>query len=185
MYLCARVSNQESDVWHLTFLAWYPSTQIHDISLSWLDTLTHKYMTYHFPGYVMTRTNMLSWIFIVLIHWNYNPRKGMSPYSDTSSWFRVSQSLFFLRWIVMMLVHWNYNPRKGMSPPLGYIILIPIKLNWYRYNSVWNDRTIFIEAFMCMDDITIDFCHKEWVSDCCLTTTQQFLQLCHDENKHA
>jgi hypothetical protein len=39
---------------------------------------------------------MLSWIFIVLAHWNNSPRIDMSPHSDTLSWFRANQSLIFL-----------------------------------------------------------------------------------------
>ena len=41
-------------------------------------------------------TNMLSWISIVLAHWNNSLRIDMSPYLDTLSWFRSNQSLFFL-----------------------------------------------------------------------------------------
>ena len=39
---------------------------------------------------------MLSWIFIVLAHWNNSQRKDMSLHSDTSFWFRANQSLLFL-----------------------------------------------------------------------------------------
>jgi hypothetical protein len=41
-------------------------------------------------------TNTLSWIFIVLVHWNNSPRICMSPHSNTLSWFRANQSLLFL-----------------------------------------------------------------------------------------
>ena len=41
-------------------------------------------------------TNTLSWIFPVIAHWNNSPRTDMSPHSDTLSWFRAKQSLFFL-----------------------------------------------------------------------------------------
>jgi predicted class III extradiol MEMO1 family dioxygenase len=37
-------------------------------------------------------TNMLSWILIVLAHWNNSPRIDMSPHSITLSLFRVNQS---------------------------------------------------------------------------------------------
>jgi hypothetical protein len=37
-----------------------------------------------------------SWIFIMLVHWNNNPWIDMSLHSDTLSWFRTNQSLFFL-----------------------------------------------------------------------------------------
>jgi hypothetical protein len=39
---------------------------------------------------------MLSWIFIVLAHWNNSPRIAMSLHSDTLFWFRANQSLLFL-----------------------------------------------------------------------------------------
>jgi hypothetical protein len=41
-------------------------------------------------------TNMLSWIFIVLAHWNTGLRVDMSPHSETLSWFPVNLSLLFL-----------------------------------------------------------------------------------------
>jgi len=42
------------------------------------------------------KTNMLSWIFIVLAHWNNSPLIDMSPYSDTLSRFLANQSFSFL-----------------------------------------------------------------------------------------
>jgi hypothetical protein len=42
------------------------------------------------------QTNTLSWVFIVLSHWNSSPRIAMSSHSDTLSWFRANQSLLFL-----------------------------------------------------------------------------------------
>ena len=42
------------------------------------------------------KTNMLSWIFLVLTHWNNSPRVDMSLHSDTLSWFRANQYLLFL-----------------------------------------------------------------------------------------
>jgi hypothetical protein len=44
-------------------------------------------------GPLCTRTNTISWIFIVLAHWN-SLWIGMSPHSDTLSWFRANQFLF-------------------------------------------------------------------------------------------
>jgi hypothetical protein len=41
-------------------------------------------------------TNTLSWIFIVLAHWNNSPRVDMTQHSDTLFWFRADQSLLFL-----------------------------------------------------------------------------------------
>ena len=40
--------------------------------------------------------NTLSWIFIVLAHWNNSPLVDMSLHSDTLFWFRANQSLLFL-----------------------------------------------------------------------------------------
>ena len=37
-------------------------------------------------------TNMLSWIFIVLAHWNNSLRIDISPHSDTLFWFHANQS---------------------------------------------------------------------------------------------
>ena len=42
------------------------------------------------------QTNTLSWIFIVLAHWNNSPRVDMSPLLDTLSWFQAKPSLIFL-----------------------------------------------------------------------------------------
>ena len=42
------------------------------------------------------KTNMLSWIIIVLAHWNNSLRVDMSLHSDTLSWFRANQRMLFL-----------------------------------------------------------------------------------------
>jgi len=47
-------------------------------------------------GFALYKTNTLSWIIIVLVHWNNSLQIDRSPYSDTLSWFRANQSLFFL-----------------------------------------------------------------------------------------
>jgi hypothetical protein len=49
-----------------------------------------------------TRPTLLSWIFIVLAHWNNSPRIDMLPHSDTLSWFRMNQSLLFLLNVLTM-----------------------------------------------------------------------------------
>jgi hypothetical protein len=41
-------------------------------------------------------TNTLSWIILLLAHWNNSSVVDMSLHSDTLSWFRANQSLFFL-----------------------------------------------------------------------------------------
>jgi len=41
-------------------------------------------------------SNTLSWIFIVLAHWNNSLRIDMSRLSNTLSWFRANLSLLFL-----------------------------------------------------------------------------------------
>jgi hypothetical protein len=45
---------------------------------------------------ILYYTNMLSWIFIMLAHWNDSPWIDMSLHPDTLSCFRANQSLFFL-----------------------------------------------------------------------------------------
>jgi len=44
----------------------------------------------------MYQTNMWSWIFIVLAHWNNSQWVDMSLYSDTLFWFWAKQSLLLL-----------------------------------------------------------------------------------------
>ena len=39
---------------------------------------------------------LLSWIYIVLAHWNNSPQADMLLHSDTLFWFRANQSLLFL-----------------------------------------------------------------------------------------
>ena len=48
--------------------------------------------------FALYQINTLSWIFIVLAHWNNSPRIDMYPHSesDTLYWFRATQSLLFL-----------------------------------------------------------------------------------------
>ena len=41
-------------------------------------------------------TYTLSWIFIVLAHWNNSLRVDMSLHSDTLFWIQANQSFFFL-----------------------------------------------------------------------------------------
>ena len=41
------------------------------------------------------KTNTLSWIFIVLAHWNNSLWVDMAHHSDTLSWFRANESCFF------------------------------------------------------------------------------------------
>jgi hypothetical protein len=47
-------------------------------------------------GFGFVLDNTLSWIFIVLAHWNNNPWLDMWPHSDTLSWLQANQSLLFL-----------------------------------------------------------------------------------------
>ena len=68
-------------------------------------TLTQQFQLYHSENklmfnemmmkYALYYTNTLSWIFILLAHWNNSPRIDMSSHTDTLSWFRANQSLLF------------------------------------------------------------------------------------------
>jgi len=48
------------------------------------------------------KTNTLSWIFIVLAHWNNSLQIDMLSHSDTLSWFRANQSLLFLAFFCVL-----------------------------------------------------------------------------------
>ena len=58
-------------------------------------------------GFGFVLDNTLSWIFIVLAHWNNSPWLDMWPHSDTLSWFQANQSLLFL------LNRSNKNPKMS------------------------------------------------------------------------
>jgi hypothetical protein len=47
-------------------------------------------------SFALFYTNTLSWIFIVLAHWNNSPWIDMLLHSYSLSWFRANQSLLFL-----------------------------------------------------------------------------------------
>ena len=47
-------------------------------------------------------TNMLSWIFIMLAHWNNSLQVDMLLHSDILFWFRANQSLFLLLSVVCL-----------------------------------------------------------------------------------
>jgi hypothetical protein len=46
--------------------------------------------------FALYQINLLSWIFIMLAHWNNSQQVDMSLHSDTLVWFRANQSLLFL-----------------------------------------------------------------------------------------
>jgi hypothetical protein len=64
-------------------------------------------------------TNTLSWIFIVLSHWNNNLWIDMWSLSDTLSWFRAIQSLFFLFIIACLAEKQQYQFYSFWFDPIG------------------------------------------------------------------
>jgi hypothetical protein len=62
-------------------------------AISWREQVNFKWdddeVRFH-------KTNTLTWIFIVLAHWNNSPRINVSPHSDILSAFRANQFLLFL-----------------------------------------------------------------------------------------
>jgi hypothetical protein len=79
--------------------------------------------------------NTLSWIFIVLVHWNNSPRKDMSLHSNTLFWFQATQSLL-LR--ACRRSNWNTNftvfGSKTMKyhPKCTFILKKTIKFRQYK-----------------------------------------------------
>jgi len=45
---------------------------------------------------ILYKTNMMSWNFKVLAHWNNSPRVDMSLHLNYLSWFRANMSLLLL-----------------------------------------------------------------------------------------
>jgi len=84
--------------------------------------------------------SLLSWIYIVLAHWNNSPRVDMTPHSDTLSCLRANQSLLFLlnasclaekqQIPILWSLVWpdrGSNPRSttlATSTPLGYQMIL-------------------------------------------------------------
>ena len=62
-------------------------------AISWWEQVIFNEMMMMFA---LFKINTLSWIFIVLAHWNNSPWTDMSIPSDTLFWFRANQFLLFL-----------------------------------------------------------------------------------------
>ena len=88
-------------------------------------------------------TNMLSWTFIVLAHWNNSPWIDMLPHSSTLSSFWANQSLLYLlnaaclaekqqKLILKSLIlpNWDSNPR---STSLETSMLTITPLMWFSW----------------------------------------------------
>jgi hypothetical protein len=94
------------------------------------------------------KTNTLSWIFIVLAHWNNSLRVDMSLHLDTLFWFRANQSALFPyhgenKWIfneMMMssarrlLFQWASPIKSQLNVLVLYkaeLIIISLKINLF------------------------------------------------------
>ena len=62
-------------------------------AISWREQVIFNEMMMMFA---LFKINTLSWIFIVLAHWNNSPWTDMSIHSDTLFWFWANQFLLFL-----------------------------------------------------------------------------------------
>jgi hypothetical protein len=65
---------------------------------------------------------LLSWIFIVLGHWNNSLRRDMSLHSDTLSWFWTNHSLLFLlnKYQFYRTLFWPEASTLTIMPPLRF-----------------------------------------------------------------
>jgi hypothetical protein len=114
---------------------------------------------------------MLSWIFIVLAHWNYSPWVDMLLQSDTLSWFRANQPLLFLLNAVCLaekqqipIFHSLVWPEKGLplrfttlEASMGhYLRVIEFNLfsHWYSWRithlTLNNNHKLIISGISCM-----------------------------------
>jgi hypothetical protein len=73
-------------------------------------------------------TNTLSWIFIVLAHWNNSLQIEMSTHSDTLSWFRINQ---FCSFSLMLGAKQISNPQVWENVGLSPIVSNQRLWNWY------------------------------------------------------
>jgi hypothetical protein len=89
----------------------------------------------------LCKTNMLSWIFIVLAHWHSNPRIYMSLHSDTLFRFWANQSLLFSPYCS------NQQSTALEASTLTITHLIQLYLRIFK---------VFIVDYYCL------FCYLEW-----------------------
>jgi len=66
--------------------------EVSDSAISWKEQFTLDEIMIN----AFYQTNKLTWIFIVLAHWNNSLWVDMSLHMDTLSWFQANQSLFVL-----------------------------------------------------------------------------------------
>ena len=106
-------------------------------AISWQEQVTFDEMMMS----ALYETNTLSWIFIVLTHWNNSPRIDMSPQSDTLSLFRANQYLLFLLNVAYLAAKQQITifdslvwPKRGSNPrsiTLEASMLIITSLLWF------------------------------------------------------
>ena len=72
----------------------------------------HSMRWWYLLSGTLYQTNKLSWIFIVLAHWNNSLWVEVSLLSDTLFWFRANQSLLFLLAEKQQLLN-TLNPRSS------------------------------------------------------------------------
>jgi hypothetical protein len=95
MYLCTLNHSRKSCVF-LIIMGWESNFWL--VRLWVIFQLYHDKNKLHFDEimiilYVLYKINMISWIFIVLAHWNNSPWQHMSLSSDTLSWIPANQCL--------------------------------------------------------------------------------------------
>jgi len=79
--------------WYTNEWLLFNASSVFVLVLSWREHVTFDEMMMISALYW---TNMHSWIFIVLVHWNHSLWVDMSLHSDTLSLFRGNWSLLFL-----------------------------------------------------------------------------------------
>ena len=106
---------------------------------------------------------MLSWIFIVLAHWDNSSRIDMSPHSDILSWFWANQSLLLLlnaacltekqQIPILSYIHYSSsNCQQRETNGSNFVVYssiyglwLPL---WYHQNFLYSHETIFSQDHM-------------------------------------
>jgi hypothetical protein len=104
-------------------------------------------------------TNTLSWICIVLAHWNNSPCVDMSLHSDTLFWFRANLFLIFLQQLFWFPETSSSSEKQATGP--GLWTDSPYSISWKVYIPIPRScRNVFVSAEKIINDYLQQYLNK-------------------------
>ena len=101
--------------------------------------------------------NILSWIFIVLAHWNNSPLVDMLLHSDTLLWFRACRHVASL-WHITLIPLKQQSTGRHVTPLWHITLIPPVDMSLHSDTLLWFRANQFLLLFL---------------SDACLAEKQQ------------